>query len=170
MKALCHLWVVLAIAITVSPAALAAAPAADAQALTQTSTLVKETALDQHIRRLAKQMRCLVCQGESVAASQSGFAKDLRQQIRELLEKGRSDQEVFDYFVARYGDFILYKPPFEMSTWALWFGPLIMLVAGLIGLFAYLRIRARTRRTDALSAEQVRRARELLGEAEEANR
>lgn len=168
MKALCHVLIILAI--TILPTALIAVPTADAQAVTPTPTLVKETALDQHVRRLAKQMRCLVCQGESVAASQSDFAKDIRQQIRELLEAGRSDKQVFDYFVARYGDFILYKPPFEMSTWALWFGPLIMLVAGLIGLFAYLRIRTRTRRTDALSAEQVQRARKLLGEVEESKR
>lgn len=160
--------VLLLLAMTALSLAVSAAPAVGAGAAAD--TVVRETALDQHVRRLAKQMRCLVCQGESVAASQSDFAKDVRDKIRELLQGGRSDKQVFDYFVARYGDFILYKPPFELSTWALWFGPLLMLIIGLVGLFGYLRARARAAAPVALSPEQSRRARELLGDVEEPHR
>lgn len=158
-------------AITVLPvSAVAAAEAAAGPTAKQAQTLVTESALSRHTRKIAKQMRCLVCQGETVAVSQSGFAEDVRQKIRELLKKGWSDEQIFDYFVDRYGHYILYQPPFKMSTWALWFGPLIMLVFGLVCLFVYLRARARVTATNTLSPEEAKRARQLLGEAEESRR
>jgi len=92
---------------------------------------------------ITAELRCLVCQNQTVADSHSGLAGDLRQQVRELLAKGKSDDEVRDYMTQRYGDFILYKPPVRASTWLLWFGPGILAVIGLMVLVHILRSRAR---------------------------
>lgn len=92
---------------------------------------------------IAAELRCLVCQNQTVADSHAGLAVDLRQQIRELLAKGQTDQEVRDYMTQRYGAFILYRPPVEGSTALLWFGPGLLAVGGLLGLWLMLRRRAR---------------------------
>ncbi len=92
---------------------------------------------------IATELRCLVCQNQTVADSHAGLAVDLRQQIRELLAKGQTDQEVRDYMTQRYGDFILYRPPVEGSTALLWFGPGLLAAGGLLGLWLLLRNRAR---------------------------
>lgn len=80
------------------------------------------------IQSMSEVLRCLVCQNQSVAESSAGLAQDLKQQIREQIEAGRTDQEVVDYMVARYGDFVLYEPPVKPVTWLLWFGPLLLLL------------------------------------------
>ena len=80
---------------------------------------------------LAEELRCLVCQNQTLADSHADLAVDLRQEIRELMQKGQSDEEVKRYLVARYGDFVLYRPPLKSSTWLLWFGPAVLLVGGL---------------------------------------
>ena len=89
------------------------------------------------------ELRCLVCQNQTIADSHADLATDLRQQIRELLTAGKSDQDVRDYMTQRYGDFILYKPPVRPSTALLWFGPAVLGVAGLALLLSILRRRAR---------------------------
>ena len=150
------------------PAAVVAAPAASQDAAVPgVATLVDEAAIDQHLRRIAKQLRCLVCQGESVADSQAELAQDMRRKIHEKLQQGWSDQRIFDYFVARYGDFVLYRPPVKASTWLLWFGPLLMLVVGLILLFAYVRHRSRQTTVVQLSTQDAERARALLDSVRE---
>ena len=116
--------------------------------------------------RLAR-MRCLVCQNQSLADSNAELAIDLKRQIHEQVKEGKSDYQVVDYMVERYGDFVLYRPPFKASTAVLWVGPFLLLVAAVIGLFVTLARRRRKAEEQALSAEQLARAEALLeGKAE----
>mgnify|MGYP003334399923 CR=1 FL=1 len=92
---------------------------------------------------IASELRCLVCQNQTVADSHSGLAEDLRREIRELLAKGQSDQQIRDHMTQRYGDFVLYRPPVNPSTALLWFGPAVLGVLGLAVLVGVLRHRAR---------------------------
>ena len=100
-----------------------------------------ETTLEQHVAQLTGQLRCLVCQNQTIEDSHAQLAVDLKNQVRDQLVRGASDQEVLDYMVQRYGDFVLYRPPVKPSTWLLWFGPLAMLLAGLGLLFVKVRQR-----------------------------
>ncbi len=99
--------------------------------------------LEARMLRIATELRCLVCQNQTVADSHSGLALDLRQEIRDMLAKGQSDQQVRDFMTQRYGDFILYRPPVRSNTALLWFGPAVLAVLGLVLLVAILRRRAR---------------------------
>lgn len=92
---------------------------------------------------IASELRCLVCQNQTVADSHSGLAEDLRREIRELLAKGQSDQQIRDHMTQRYGDFVLYRPPVRTSTSLLWFGPAVLGVLGMAVLVGVLRHRAR---------------------------
>jgi cytochrome c-type biogenesis protein CcmH len=100
-------------------------------------------ALEARMMVLAAELRCLVCQNQSIADSHSGLAEDLRQQIRELLAKGQSERQILDYMTERYGDFVLYRPPLNASTALLWVGPALLMVGALAGLFVVLRRRQR---------------------------
>ena len=93
--------------------------------------------------RVSSELRCLVCQNETIAASHADLAVDLRNQVREMLRQGKTEREVFDYMTARYGDFVLYRPPLKSSTALLWFGPPVLLCAGLATLWLVLRRRNR---------------------------
>ncbi len=93
-----------------------------------------DAALERRVTALAEQLRCLVCQNQSIADSHAELAVDLRNQVREKLAQGMGDQQVVDFMVQRYGDFVLYRPPVKSSTWLLWFGPFLLLLAS----FAYL--------------------------------
>jgi cytochrome c-type biogenesis protein CcmH len=86
-------------------------------------------------------MRCLVCQNESLAGSRSDLANDLRREIRTLIQEGKSDDQIRNFMVERYGDFVLYRPPVKPITWLLWIGPFIILAVGIMGLLTYLRRR-----------------------------
>jgi cytochrome c-type biogenesis protein CcmH len=86
------------------------------------------SALEQRVTRITEELRCLVCQNQSIADSHAELAVQLKSQVREQLEQGRSDAEVRDYMVQRYGDFVLYRPPVRASTWLLWFGPVLFLL------------------------------------------
>jgi len=86
-----------------------------------------DPAVEARLGELAKDLRCLVCQNESLAGSQAALARDLRREIRVQIRAGKSDREVIDYLTARYGDFVLYRPPFRPLTWLLWLGPLAFL-------------------------------------------
>ncbi len=92
---------------------------------------------------LAAELRCLVCQNQSIADSHSGLAEDLRQQIREMLAKGMTEDQINHYMTDRYGDFVLYRPPFKASTWLLWVGPGLLTVGALAALVMVLRRRQR---------------------------
>jgi cytochrome c-type biogenesis protein CcmH len=111
---------------------------------------------------LAEKLRCLVCQNESLASSRSDLAKDLRQEVREQMQKGMTDQEIIDYLVSRYGDFVLFDPPMKSYTLLLWYGPFSLLLIGLIGLIFQLRKRRKEISEPSLSAEEAQRASELL--------
>jgi cytochrome c-type biogenesis protein CcmH len=115
---------------------------------------------------LAQELRCLVCQNQTLADSQAELAADLRQEIRELMQKGQSDEEIKRYLVARYGDFVLYRPPLKPTTWLLWFGPAVLLLVGLAALYTVLIRRRRLAAADPLTPDQEQRALALLSEDE----
>lgn len=107
---------------------------------------------------LAEQMRCLVCQNQSLADSNAELAIDLKNQIRDQMKQGRSDRDIVDYMVARYGDFVLYSPPLKATTLMLWFGPLLLLAIGLTVLFHRLARRRKIIEVELTEAERVRAA------------
>lgn len=109
----------------------------------EAAPLADNPALEARMMAITSELRCLVCQNQTVADSHASLAVDLRQEVRELLLKGQSDQQVRDYMTARYGDFILYRPPVMTSTALLWYGPGVLAVAGLVTLVLVLRRRAR---------------------------
>ena len=99
--------------------------------------------LEARMLRIATELRCLVCQNQTIADSHADLAQDLRRQVREMLQRGDSDQQIIDFMTARYGDFVLYRPPVKATTFILWFGPGLLLVGGLAGLVWVLRKRSR---------------------------
>ncbi|CAG0997710.1 partial Cytochrome c-type biogenesis protein CcmH, partial [Rhodocyclaceae bacterium] len=107
-----------------------------------------------------------VCQNESLAGSRADLAQDLRREVRKLIKDGKTDQEVRDFLVSRYGDFVLYRPPVKPTTWLLWIGPFVLMAAGIAVLVAYLRRRSREVKDTLLSDEERRRAEALLKESE----
>jgi cytochrome c-type biogenesis protein CcmH len=100
-----------------------------------------DPAVEARLKTLSQELRCLVCQNQTLADSNAPLAEDLRREIRELIAKGLSDKEITDYLVARYGDFVRYRPPVKSQTLLLWAGPMLMLVAGATGLWWALRRR-----------------------------
>lgn len=119
--------------------------------------------LEKRVMALSQELRCLVCQNQTLADSHAELAIDLKNQVREKLEQGMSDKEVVDYMVQRYGDFVLYRPPVKGTTWFLWFGPFLLLVGGIVVLLAKLRKRGEA--TDEISENELQRAAALLGTA-----
>jgi cytochrome c-type biogenesis protein CcmH len=119
--------------------------------------------LEKRVMALSQELRCLVCQNQTLADSHAELAIDLKNQVREKLEQGMSDKEVVDYMVQRYGDFVLYRPPVKGSTWLLWFGPFLLLVGGIIVLLVKLRKRGDT--TEEIPENELQRAAALLGTA-----
>jgi len=123
--------------------------------------VVADPALESRVLKLSEVLRCLVCQNQSIAESHADLAIDLRNQVREQLVAGKSEDEVVDYLVARYGDFVLYDPPMRLSTILLWAGPGVLAVIGIVVLA--LRLVRRNRRQDpALDEAQRARAKALL--------
>ncbi len=118
--------------------------------------------LEKRVVKLTSELRCLVCQNQSLADSNADLAIDLKNQVRSQMQAGKSDTEIRDYMVARYGDFVLYDPPFKSSTLLLWAGPFVLLVVGLLGLAAYLRKRRRLLPEVALTSADRMRAETLL--------
>jgi cytochrome c-type biogenesis protein CcmH len=103
----------------------------------------KDRAQEVRFQNLTKQLRCLVCQNQDLADSDADLAKDLRRQVFELMQSGKSDADIKEYLVARYNDFVLYDPPLKPGTWLLWFMPGILLLVGAGVLVTILRKRAR---------------------------
>ena len=119
---------------------------------------------------LAEQLRCLVCQNQTIADSNAELAVDLRGQIREQIAQGRNDDEIVDYMVERYGDFVLYRPPLKATTVLLWFGPPVLLLLGIIFLFRYLGARRKRVEQQPLSDGERQTAAALLGSEIEGER
>lgn len=119
-------------------------------------------AVEVQVQRLSAQLRCLVCQNQTLADSHAALAQDLVQEIREMAAKGMGDQEIIDYLVARYGDFVRYRPPLKASTVLLWLGPFALLLIGGLGLFFQLRRRQTMASDTPLTEEEARKVRELL--------
>lgn len=111
---------------------------------------------------LAEQLRCLVCQNQSIADSNAELAVDLRRQINEQISQGRSDGEIVDFMVQRYGDFVLYRPPFNAATLLLWFGPVLLFATGLAVLIFNVRRRRVQRDEQPLTTAQQEQAELLL--------
>ncbi|MBI3523121.1 MAG: cytochrome c-type biogenesis protein CcmH [Betaproteobacteria bacterium] len=134
--------------------------------------LAADEAVEKRLVSISEEMRCLVCQNESLASSQADLAHDLRREIRGLIKEGKSDQEVMDFMVNRYGDFVRYRPPMKASTYLLWFGPFVLLAGAIAALIVYLRQR-RGRVAEAagstLSADERRQAEALLTQHESEN-
>jgi cytochrome c-type biogenesis protein CcmH len=122
--------------------------------------------LEAQVHSVASELRCLVCQNQTLADSNAELAQDLRREVREMLARGQSEAEVRAFMTARYGDFILYRPPLKATTVALWAGPFVLLAAGLWGLARIARNRRRVAGEAELTPEQRARVQALLGAAE----
>src|SRR5712664_3914136 len=110
-------------------------------ALAKEAKPVEDPQIDQRMQALTQQLRCLVCQNETLADSRADLAEDLRKQIREQMKAGKSDQQILAFLTERYGDFVLYKPPVKATTYLLWFGPFVLLIAGTGFLYSYVKSR-----------------------------
>ena len=117
------------------------------------------------IRQLEEKLRCLVCQNQTLADSNAELAGDLRREVREQVAAGRSDAQVIDYLVQRYGDFVLYEPPFKATTLLLWIGPFVLLAGAALVLVSTLRRRRRAPEEPALNAQDKRLVERVLGPA-----
>ena len=129
--------------------------------------LAADPLLEERVMKLSKELRCLVCQNETLADSRADLAEDLRGQIREQMRAGKSDKEIIAYLTQRYGKFILYNPPIDPTTYLLWFGPFVLLLAGLFVLFRYVKQRRDLIVEQPLSADERQRAETLLRAEEE---
>jgi cytochrome c-type biogenesis protein CcmH len=136
-------WLVLLLALAFSPA------------------WAQETAEEARLRQLQEKLRCLVCQNQTLADSNASLAEDLRRELRDQVKSGRSDGEIIDFMVARYGDFVLYEPPFKASTLLLWIGPFALFALALAAIVAV----ARRRRGAAAQAELGEKERRLVERA-----
>ncbi|MDO8988302.1 MAG: cytochrome c-type biogenesis protein CcmH [Sideroxyarcus sp.] len=128
--------------------------------------MAADPVLEKRMIGLAEKLRCLVCQNESLASSHAELAQDLRREVRDQMAQGKDDQEILDYLVARYGDFVLYEPPVKSYTLLLWFGPFALLLIGGGLLYYQLRKRRQTVQESVLTPEAQKRAESLLGEEE----
>lgn len=124
--------------------------------------LAEDPEVEKRLQALSQELRCLVCQNETLADSRAGLAEDLRREIREQIKAGKSDKEIIAFLTARYGDFVLYRPRVTPTTYLLWFGPFVLLVAGLIFLYRQLKQRRAQIKPQPLTAQDRRRLEELL--------
>lgn len=127
--------------------------------------LAEDPALEQRMLLISEELRCLVCQNESLSASRAELAQDLRRELRTLIKEGKTDQEIMDFMVNRYGDFVRYRPAFKPLTLLLWLGPFVLLLGAGFGLVRYVRSH-RSEPKPALDAEQRAKAQALLNESE----
>ena len=125
--------------------------------------LAADAAVEERLLAIADELRCLVCQNESLAASRAELAQDLRREIRTLIKDGKTDPEILDFLVTRYGDFVRYRPPLNPSTWLHWLGPFVLLAGALAALIRHV-IRPRRAEITLSSADRARAAALLAGE------
>lgn len=132
----------------------------------EAAPLAEDPAVEKRLVNIAEELRCLVCQNESLAGSQADLAKDLREEVRGLIKSGKSDAEVKEFLVSRYGDFVLYRPQVKPVTYVLWAGPFILLLIGIVALVSYLRKRSRQVEDAPLSDADRKRAEALLKDSQ----
>ncbi|MFQ5935273.1 MAG: cytochrome c-type biogenesis protein [Acidiferrobacterales bacterium] len=121
----------------------------------------KDAAEEQRYKELVAELRCLVCQNQSLADSNADLAQDLREEVYRMLQQGADDDEIIGFLTARYGDFVLYRPPMNPVTVLLWFGPLALLLLGAFVMVRFIRRRP-ANATSALSAQEQKRVAELM--------
>jgi len=128
----------------------------------EAAPLAQDEAVEKRMVAISSELRCLVCQNESLSGSNAELAHDLRREIRSQIAAGRSDGEIRDFMVSRYGDFVLYRPPLKATTLLLWFGPGLFFVGGLVALIRYLRRRNSAIKDAPLSAQEQEELDRLL--------
>ena len=132
------------------------------QAPREAALMAEDPQLEARLVDISQELRCLVCQNESLASSHAELADDLRREVRDLIRSGKTDQEIKDFLVSRYGDFVLYRPEVKPLTWVLWFGPFLLLTLAAVFLAVYLRQRRVLTAPAALSDDDRARAEQLL--------
>jgi cytochrome c-type biogenesis protein CcmH len=131
----------------------------------EAAPVAEDPEIERRMIALSEDLRCLVCQNESLAGSRADFANDLRREIREQMKANKSDKEIVDFLVARYGDFVLYRPPMKPTTLLLWFGPFVFLIIGAVILVVYLKRRRKQIEEPVLSEQQRKQAEAMLEES-----
>jgi cytochrome c-type biogenesis protein CcmH len=126
--------------------------------------VAEDPEVEKRMLALTMDLRCLVCQNESIADSRADFSNDIRREIREQIKANKSDQEIIQFLVDRYGDFVLYNPPVKLTTVFLWFGPVVLFIIGFGTLIAYLKRRRHQIEEIPLSEDQLKKAEALLNE------
>ncbi len=128
--------------------------------------LAEDPVVEQRMIAISEELRCLVCQNESLAGSRADLAQDLRRELRELIKANKTDAEIMEYMVSRYGDFVRYRPPVKPITWLLWFGPFLLLIGAIFMLVRLVRRNQRSADAPVLDAAQRRKAQSLLKDSE----
>ncbi|MEQ1680160.1 MAG: cytochrome c-type biogenesis protein [Nitrospira sp.] len=128
--------------------------------------LTDDPVAEARLKHLAVELRCLVCQNQTLADSSAPLAEDLRREVREMIAKNMSDPEIIEFLVSRYGDFVLYRPPLKATTTLLWLGPFVLMAIGVTALVMTLRRRSRTVVEVSVTDEEHRRVEQLLAEGE----
>jgi cytochrome c-type biogenesis protein CcmH len=149
-------------AFVLSASSFVFAQTAAANAGREAPVMAEDPKLEARLVDISQELRCLVCQNESLGSSHAELADDLRQEVRELIRSGKSDQDIKDFLVARYGDFVLYRPEVKPLTWVLWFGPFLLLAIAAIFLGVYLRQRQAVNEPTVMTDEERERAKQLL--------
>lgn len=137
---------------------------------TNEAALAEDPVAERRLQDLSRELRCLVCQNETIADSNAELAVDLRREIRGMIRDGRSDSDILDFMVTRYGDFVLYRPPVKGITLLLWAGPILLLFIGIFAMRGYLKrrsVQVAVTNAKPLSAEDTRRADALLKEIDD---
>ena len=128
----------------------------------EAAPMVEDQVLEARLKHISKELRCLVCQNESLADSPADLAKDLRREVREKISEGMNDSQIKTYLAQRYGDFVLYRPPVNATTWVLWFGPFLLLLGAAFGVARFIKQRRRAPDETPLTAEEAARIKSLL--------
>lgn len=128
----------------------------------EASPMAEDPVVEARLVHISQELRCMVCQNESLSSSRAELADDLRREVRDLIRANKSDQEIKDFLVSRYGDFVLYRPEVKPLTWVLWFGPFVVLLMAAIFLLVYLRQRRLAVHPQALSDADRARVEQLL--------
>ncbi|MEK6632261.1 MAG: cytochrome c-type biogenesis protein [Nitrospirota bacterium] len=128
--------------------------------------LAEDPVAEARLKHLAVELRCLVCQNQTLADSNAPLAEDLRREVREMIAKNMSDQEIIDFLVQRYGDFVLYRPPVKATTTLLWIGPFLLLAGGAVALGLVLKRRRQAVTDMPITDEDHRRVEQLLSQGE----